>query len=63
MYQIIMFNNFEELNEFLKVKSDIIEEVKEFKHHNHVDYYHHNGEICNQWEEYTVIVKYKESIK
>ena len=60
MYQIIMFNNFHELNEFLKVKSDVIEEVKEFKHLIITDYYEHNGEICNQWDEYTVIVKYKE---
>ena len=59
MYQIIMFNSLEQLNEFLMEESDNIEDIKEFKHHNHVDYYEHNGEICNQWDEYSVVVKYK----
>jgi hypothetical protein len=55
MWQIMMFNSLKELNDWLKDNN--VEEVKEYNHYHYVDYYVYNGQICNQWDEYTVLVK------
>ena len=66
MWQVIMFNSLEELNNWLMEEADNIEEVKDYKHQHLVDYFHTSGDqqisgqICNQWEEYTILVKMKE---
>jgi len=60
MWQVIMFNDLEELNDWLMEEADNIEEVKEYRHQYYIDYYPDSINICNEWSEYSVLVKMKE---